>query len=203
MFWGISLKVQWFLHVVKNFRFLTVLLVLSKPHVNSSHCVSVLAAAPHPVGSFSSNEATYDFSREISYEAIASVFHQCDRAKTADKLSDNDSPLHLQRLCKSSRWITQEKGQKTSQPGGACWLEDQNIALNLLHERTQGLWAQWGWCSKTRAVLIESKAVANTSTNSPPRRRTITFDFVSLGDWHQECDFPNDYIGPLVEDEAL
>lgn len=58
---------------------------------------------------------------------------------------------------------------------------------------------------KPGAVLIESNAAANKSINSrPPHlcRRTITLTLVSLGDCHQECDFPDDFFGPLVDDGA-
>lgn len=55
---------------------------------------------------------------------------------------------------------------------------------------------------KSGAVLIESIGAANTSTDTPSRRKTIMVNLASLGDCHQECDFPYDFIGPLVDNGA-
>lgn len=73
---------------------LTAFMLLANSNVDSSQRISVLAAAAQPADLSDSDTTTDTFLKAISYDSIASVLCQCDRAKTANQLSNNDSGLN-------------------------------------------------------------------------------------------------------------
>lgn len=174
---------------------------LGNSHVDSSQCISVLAATALPAESSNSDTTMDDFLKSISYDTIAAVLRQCDRSKSADRPSNTD--FFLRNISAS----TNKHGGSRKKKSNKC-LRPEKLADLKAKANFQICLSKGHWVSENNddgtlrpdVVFIESKGTANTSIDSYPRRRTITFNLDLLENCHQECHFPGDYIGLLVDD---
>ena len=177
---------------------LTALMLLANSNVDSGQRISVLAAVSPTADT--ENATTDDFLKAISYESVASVLRQCDRAKQGDMPS---SPSVLN--ANSSSATTgghdnrRKKGKKTLNPEQLADLKSKTRCHTC---RKKGHWSSEHNADgslKPGAVVIEDTPATETPA-SDTRRRSVTFNMVNM---HRPDEkLLNNFIGPLLDDGA-